>query len=309
MKKFLFTLALVAILASHALAQVTVKPLGGGDFDNLQAAIDSLGAGHHTITCYEGDCGAATVNGEFTTLLIEADDSAKCNPLIDAGADGFAHTTGYITIARGGVTLDGLRLHGDSSFVLLSSGATIPNFVLRNCQATGIAGLLIITSLDVEQNAIVQHCTTIGQPEHAGAIYAMACAGGGNSTVNVGLQSCTFQAANGGAGVGVYTSALAQYGRNAKVNIYGVNTYVGGYGSGDWYESLVGAGGTEDVAWAGMSHDASSDGTANDWGGSGHLLNQTPADWFEDVASDLRLKSGSPGIGAGVSGANIGADN
>ena len=44
----------------------------------------------------------------------------------------------------------------------------------------------------------------------------------------------------------------------------------------------------------------SADATADDWGGAGNLVSQTAADVFENVASDLSLKDGSPACWAGT---------
>ncbi len=115
----------------------------------------------------------------------------------------------------------------------------------------------------------------------------------GTGTMTTVVQNCAVsQLSSHVDSVGVRFNAA-----NGRTNtVTSTNNAVTGTG-GDDYRKTEASGGTVNVT---QTYSLSEDATASTWGGAGNVDNATPADVWENVATDLHLKIGSDGIVAGT---------
>ncbi len=192
-------------------------------------------------------------------------------------SDGTAARAIYIRGVTGcvfdGITIEVTALNAITSFIYAYFDAggrtiTLRNIILYgNNSATRANGLLVNCYGAATATASVQNCGVSQLSSHVDSV------------------AIRFSASQG-----------------RTLTVTSTNNVVTGTG-GDDYRETEATGGVVNVT---QTYCLSSDATASTWGGAGNLINQTPADVWEDVATDLRLKADpdpdldSPAIRAGT---------
>lgn len=294
------------------MATSTIKPAGGGDYSTLAgwAAGVSGNFGDEQAQCFAGDLQSLTVLAwSPASSTIYTDISAKHNGK-DQGTAGLAFAgTIDIRVGASWVVQDMLctvKLRHSATF-----GGQTPNAVFQRNLIVTASGSATPFEMSVVQ-AIAQSdsATYVARNNvviiKTGAtpvigMYFLADASAG-SFAGAGLQIETYNntvetnvaVANGmlfktiGGGVGT----------SATIDAFIVNDAVFGFTT-CFAKTNTGTGATSPTIDQSDTN-ASSDATADDFGGSGNLINQSAAAWFTGPPSDLTLLTTSPGKNTGT---------
>lgn len=293
----------------------TIKPGGSGDFLTLQSWEDVLGSGEQEAEVFSGgSAGDLNLNDADPTSVRIFGASGHRPQIANLGTTGVANAGAFTTAAAIPITVEMLRLRRFQRLTTnLSQGLTRFEFCqfvnavssITLAVAPTITNGSTISSEVIVLGCVFYHatssaCLALGGPlanaasvvNLTGTIHRNTIIGTAASDLAVGCQL------NKGTSTGTYNATLDIRGNavfTAQAPCYAINNA-----------------GTTNVSGT-SSHNASSDGSADLFGGSNHLENQIAADWFRSVSTDLRLKVGSPGIDAGVvvdglAGDDIGAD-
>ena len=289
----------------------TIMPAGGGDYSTLQAwedFADGEASADQHAECYTG--------GNLGSLSIESWASTPSSTLYPRvyAAEGNKHNGdiaggAFISAASGnGVfvnvdygRVEDLRITATGSSANgLSFGATvnrtgiiISGLLIHDCAANGINA----SSLDANLDFIIKNCIFIDNaPPGAGSnINYIHYALSGSRTTAVGVYNCTAHTGDFG-----FNLSATEAGGTMTGTLDCVNCCAFGNAEADFLIANA-AGVTETI-----SNNASDDATADDFGGSGHLVDQTDTDWFANVSGDnLELKPTSPGRNAGTAIASV----
>jgi hypothetical protein len=207
------------------------------------------------------------------------------------------------------VTIEYLYIKG-GLVVTEQQGDSHP-FTVRNClfNATSDAeGAVIVFSLNAYNPGdniqgifnFYNNVVICGTNQTQGGMYLQAIDYSGDvSTIAEmpgSIQNNTFYGA--GVGTGIYIE-LGATGGLVSVPLNIQNNAVFNFGVG-YTLQLDSAGGTEDFSGGNVGYNASSDATANAFGGATGLNSQSGAAWFTSAPNNLTLLSTSPGKDAGT---------
>lgn len=249
----------------------TVKPAGGGDYTTLAAwwnAAKDVSA-DQWAECYGGGD-----LGRFPDWMLGvADDATHFSKVYAADGEspwltGESGTYNAIACQKDYAQISGLLVKdfGNAGQGISMTGA---NSLVEKCTVDAGIGTVSwgIESVGLVRNCLVKNCDFYG-----------IGTGNGGTFQNCAVINC----GKGYSNPGVVSFA----GTMNLFNVVAVDNYTDFGVSGG---SLV------------CDHCASSDATADDFGGSGNIVNIVPADCFTDPTNgDLTLKSGSPLIDAGA---------
>ncbi len=275
----------------------TIKPAGGGDYTTLQAWedwADDQGSAAQWAECYTG--------GNLGSCLIQdwiSSPSGVNYPRIytdlterhegkDTGAGAYIYRSsgsgsGVRVIYTNYVRVEGLRIkyvsgaNGNPLSIVDSDQVVFDSNLILSDVGTGIKGTYGLFNI-VRNNIVVvkisQGIQWIIQTNSQVII--------DNNTVHN----------NGTADAGIFLESDAPgFTMNGAVRN---NIVTGGFSVGDYTKD------TDITLAMAISNNLSSDATADDWGGSGNLINKSAANQFVNVASDWNLKSGADALEAGV---------
>lgn len=265
---------------------MTIYSVGsGGDFANLQAAESALGAGDHELHLLAGDAGDCVFsNSAYSSLIVKP--SSGCgvaDVCIDAGNSGIAYIASNwgTAINREGITLEGFRIEG-GAIGEWANGPTQVEF--KNMQFVN-GGINPWPGYAHAMDWKADGCAFFGTSYLTFAVAGIV----GSVASQVAYKRCSLSP----LGL-LYVTANMGHTVNATLEDIAV------FGDSGFDSIMLHAVlGTLNLSLANLA--------AEDASPNASLTNQVAADWFVDPASDLRLKIGSPGLGAGVSGGNIGA--
>ena len=293
----------------------TIKPAGGGDFTTLASwedFADGQSAADQHAECYTGgNLGAVTLNGWTATP------SASAFPKIYV-ADGEGHfgdvTAGaYISAATPFVShLDYTQVHGlraastnDSNVVLNFTGTSnAQNSRADNCLIHGDFGIGIsigqsgsgVTSSNYVTNNLILIDGTANTSPIGIYVFATDASSG---TTNAYVYNNTIYVVNQGSlnNYGIRFANVASCTLNISVeNNIVIGAVTGGGASITYCYNQV----TFNTGTKTFNNNISSDSTADDFGGSSHLVNKTASQIFEDVSSNVySLSSSSIALDAG----------
>ena len=293
----------------------TIKPAGGGDYTTLASwwTAKKGGGGSANVAawaeCYSGgDMGVVDIDGAsytptadyYTRIYAEPDSWQDGSNSAIQGAR-LAVTDGVgISVSQRYTRVEGIRIALTASSVNTDGirGTDAPDTLLSGCvllltedgkRARGIVIRTIasaVTGIVVRNNLIYGD----GTSNEANGINFSANTGAGNLTAIADNNSVS-QISTDAAGYGIlfYAGTAVTCTITSRNNISTGNTK-------DFYGFVSGG-----VVNTTQTYCLSEDDTADDWGGAGNLINQTAADVFENVASDLRLKAVSPACSAAIS--------
>jgi hypothetical protein len=263
----------------------TIGP--GGDYETFNALNAAQSANTDDIICnfLAGTLTSASlswINPAFNSITIRPLNDAQRNGGIKVASGGVtAHTLAFTSVAGKSVSVDGLYCQANLSAVYASGSASV---TFQRCVHQ--AGSIV--------------CNNTGTGTITAAIRNMAnyaglcsCANtNASGTLNLTAQNITI--ANG-ASTGVLLTRTNGTLSATIENVlsFGHATASFNYGSGTTVTA---------------NNNASSDATADDAGGSGHLTGITAADCVVGTTTNFSPKPGGPLIGAGKTIAEIVSD-
>jgi hypothetical protein len=284
-----------------------IKPAGGGDYTTLQAAEDwndGEALGRYDWVCSGGgDMGAVTISGWPTQ------DAA--NYLYVYNADGEEHdgsdatsgayALGTFTASISFVRVEGLGIKVASQCV--DAGGVVDNvFTMTGCLIHCTGGAAAAVSLDSQagggssygivrnfrNNLVINEASQSSLQIGGGG---MGGGTGGDPPHATGdIQNNTFY--GGGSGVYVLSQGLFA----AHSSAFTIENNIAMNATTDYSEFTTGSGSNDST----YNNNLSEDATADDWGGSGHVINETTTDVFTaPFSDDFTLKSGSAAFDAG----------
>ena len=292
----------------------TIKPAGGGDYTELS-----------TWWATEKDRNEGSgVNIAAWAECYSGGDMA----VVDLTGAGYTPTATYYTRIY---AADGERHDGTGGGVYLDCPST-DNGITNQLNYTRIEGIRIELTLGAVKrgirgynysNLLIDSClihfvNTAG--DYGGAIGVGTVAGG--DLTGIVIRNCLFYGGNTAyaiqaimcysetdtATITIQNCSISQITSSADANAAGIwfrevsgtlnitstnNISTGNTDGRDFQETNTPA--------VTQTYCLSDDDTADDWGGAGNLINQTAADVFENVASDLNLKALSPACSAAIS--------
>jgi len=271
----------------------TIMPAGGGDYTTLAAWwdwADGESTADQWAECYSGgDLGPVTLSN--MTATPDANNYPRVYVADGHGHEGDKTAGAYIdagivnqaieTIDVPYVRFEGLRVTNTYQFgngIGVSFNA--PNgyadgLLIHDCYGTGLNHYLGVSS-----DIVIRNCLLIDNAESISQDDIGIYASGNGITINAEISNCT-----------------------------STNKIV----CNDFFNSVAGtvtqrnnyAGSLSFTTFSGWSHDvaycATADASADDWGGSGNLVDQTATNLFTDPDNnDFTLKAGSALIDAGA---------
>lgn len=286
----------------------TVKPAGDGHYTTLQAwedFADGEANADQWAECYTGgNLGNIVVSTWVSTSdalnypRIYVADGEGHNGDITAGAYITSGTRNEVTIHY--TRFEGLRVDGDGSIAQTvtfseADGTHIVGCFIHNgkwgiknvAQSRTVNGLAI----SIMSNNII----ITGGSQYGIEVGSLSAAGG--ITDYLVQNNTIYRGTNGRVGI-----SAVDHGASGGANI----TVENNISIGSWNEvcysvQVDAADGT--IVW---NNNISSDGTADDFGGTGHIVDETDTNIFTNPAeNDFTLKSGSAAIGAGKDVASV----
>jgi hypothetical protein len=287
------------------MATFIVAPGGGGDFVDLATADAAIDPGDTLLCRSGGDLGGFDIQN---AALIDADEGHAHDGTI-GDINAVAAISGdfvFCTVSRANTTVRRLRI--STWFGALSAqadGVTIERVLLTGNENGANSGLQgygatgATYTITFRNNVIYDGSLSV----------ACIVSGAATGTLNAIVENNTC-IGDGTTATGiVWTAETNNAGGTSTLNLTMRNNYSSGSDGATWndYNQTSQGAGTETFNLT-LANNASGDGTANDFGGTGHLVDQVDAEWFVDPATNLALKAGSPGIDAGVTIAGATAD-
>ena len=280
----------------------TIKPAGGGDYTTLaawEAWADDQASADQWAECYTGgDLGACTVSGWTATP-----DASNYPRIYAADGEGHggdktagAYSTGRILIQEGYVQVADIRVSNNQINWSLHLNA-VDLTVVERCLVHDYAGdgfycFYGFYDYGPQENTI-QNCLAVDCTTGFKMGSDIAYSGAGSPTMNLynsTAYGCT-------TGIDLYNGGVVGANVNCENSIAMSCTTDFSY--------LDTGGGTVTC-----NNNLSDDATADDQGGTGHLINQTDTDVFTDPSNDdytLRWPD-SPAIDAGKTIASVTTD-
>ena len=298
----------------------TIKPAGGGDYTSLQAAYDFIvtePADVFTLECYSGgNLGSLSTSANplasGSTLIINVASGHKHNGSLTSGAYILetVDNSSPLNIFNPGcpVTINGLRLITESDYpggciYIENSSNDAHDVTVMNCLCKMISVLgayyycILLYDADVTTGSHTQTVrnniliTDEDTFNYGYGIYSYS----NNYTYPFSITKNIYNNTllGNGYGINIERSAGDIEDLDLTVNIrnnIAVDSYYTDFGS---YEYGPG------TLTFNSSNNASSDLTADDFGGADHLLSRVSSDEFVSITSDFRFKSGNTIDGAG----------
>ena len=277
------------------MAIIAVDPAGGGDYTTLQGAEDVADSTFTDIECYEGDMGACTWDDTDPATV-------DIRPASGETVHDGTFTPGTCIEMNGTFGLS--RTNISMSYVFISNGGRYNsqnrgNNTLKYCLIVGPTGnvypciQISSTSGTSPNNLIVGNIVYVRNTQSTdgrGGISAGRTTGGTSTGTGSGeiLRNTIYRYAGSTGNGGMY---FVRGGSNSTVSYTLTGNAVFGW-SGDIIRN-------SSLASLTSNSNATSDSTADNYGGTGHFVNQTFADWFTST-TDLHLKTGSNGINSGI---------
>lgn len=287
-----------------------IDPAGNGHFETLNAWWTAKSA--ESVDLLRAVCRRGVLTSTVLNLAASSTPTAVEIDVEDGHGHGFtkasiassARTLHGLLVQRSGVTIRRIASQPPtgSGFFVVASNITVADVLIEECLAdilssTGTSGFATNGSgASADLTTVFRQCAAYNQGANLLAGFLARSSNGGET--NVVCENCTAGFSSLSAGRGFYAEMFSGSG---VINFTATNNAAFGSADDDFAESA----GTGTINGT-YSNNASSDGTADDFGGDGHLIDQLAADWFVDPATDLRLKKGSPGLGAADDGGNIG---
>jgi len=289
----------------------TIMPAGGGDYTTLQAWedwADGEANAQQTAECYSGgDLGPITFAGWASTA--SSTEHPKITvPLAERHGGSFS-TGAYIDEQSSSVIyldfdanlpayleIEHLRIltAGNSAYAIWFSNEFISvasSITVRNCLFWGLYGCFIMAVSPTGAAMTATFENNIFRETEHGIFLNSITAKGGIGNLTAAVYNCTIDGTEGPPGH--YGVQMLEIG-GATFNVAVKNTVAEGLSAGGFAVT----GGSPSIT---ASNNASSDNTADDWGGSGHLVGLDPDDLFTDHDNgDFTLKNGSALIDAGA---------
>lgn len=297
----------------------SIKTDGSGDFTSLQAwetAVDGLSADTYVADCYEGgDLGGVTISSvtSGSTLVIQAAAGNGHNGSLTDGA--YIGGTGSVVIQdTSSVQVLGLRFKrestGPSSAIATSiSTASVSGLVIDSCLielitaagqnmsgvSIGVSGDGLSVSARVSNNIVVNAGASTSAVNYAFNFSSVQFASSPTPTTATILAYNNVAVGNSKSAGGFRLARTQVIGTgSANLNVTLRNNVSFG---GTTAYSIVQTG--NGIASIISSNNASSDSTADVFGGTGHIEGFTPAAEFSDPAADWSLLEESQFIEAG----------
>lgn len=288
----------------------SIMPAGGGDYTTAQAwenAVDNSVMGDYIGECYEGgDCGTVTFGSWLTgsTGILRAAAGHEHNGDLTDGAYISSTSANCVAISvTSGITIQGMRLKktGGSTAVLAvtNSTADIAGIVidgnLIECARASAAALvgISISSQNYDMSGVVVRnnivVTTASNGSGAtGISVTHTQLNGGTKTLTADIHNNTIVCNSLGT-YGLQAFPQQAISGTAAMNATIRNNVIVGATTACCLYTPSGA--TSGTITA--SNNATSDGTADAWGGSDHIENIVAADTFTDPAADWSILESS----------------
>lgn len=287
----------------------TIKPAGGGDYTTLQAWedwADGEAAADQWAECYAGgDLGSVGLHGAWASTP-----SAGLYPKIyvaeGQGHEGDitagAYSGGVFISALSYVQVVGLRITSASSDNVRISDSPTPivGVVIQDClsyNSAGNAGYYCyqgVTDRDVE--AVFINCMSVNDPAgfYIGADFVFS----GGHFIQAHCYNCTVYGATS-YGFRMFNGAFdTGGGLDSGGKVLVENCIAMESGTADFINSTSGTAGPD--SYLITNNCLSSDSTADDFGGSDNIIDETDTDVFTDPdGDDFSLKAGSAAFNAG----------
>lgn len=257
----------------------------GGDYATFNALLAAQVANTNDLVCRTLSGALTTANvtwvaPAFASMTIEPYSNAyRHRGVVGSQVGWIAHNLAFATNAGKPVAVDGLYCIGNLTWGLASGSAAC---TFQRCfqQSGSFAHTNSGTGTMTVAHRNNVHCSTS---------IISATNTNASGTLNYTAQHITARA-SGTVGITLTRSAGTFAATIENCAIFNASTTCFNYGSGITVTA---------------NNNASSDATADDAAGTGHLTGIVAAHCFADPASDLRLVSGSPLLGAGKSIAAI----
>ena len=264
-----------------AVVEKTIIAAGGGDYTTAQSWEDAADGEatdvwHGVITGSVGDCTfsawSATVDADNRPTLRGASGSTH-NGVVGAGA-----TIGTIAATAVGFYLHVYDLNVLSLFIRETDNMTFERNIFKHTAATNQAllraqksssGSDTMIGMLFQNNLFVCDVATRG-------IYLLASVSGtATATLTISILNNTM-VGDASLAEGLYASATESSGGTTVINVTAKNNIFLDAATADMQEVKAGTGAAA-INWT-SSNNLTSDATADDFGGTGHHINQTLAD-------------------------------
>lgn len=284
----------------------TIKPAGGGNFLTIQDAED-VASDNTAIECYSGgDLGGLTLNNANMSGVVISAAAGHQHNGTDAGNAGVTRMSTAWSLQRSS-TVRGIRATaGMSTLATANRVFEISSCLFANASAAGVAFFTVNGAVTMELLFADNVIYGKGTFASLGVVTPLVTnnTGSGTATLNATVRNNTLANSNS-HGYGITPRVTASVSSTAVLNLTAEDNVIIGFATADFAEMFLDFGGTETINWT-ASNNASGDGTADDFGGSGHLVDQVAGDWFVDPETDLRLNQSAPGRNIASDGRNIG---
>ncbi len=288
----------------------------GKTFATLQAWWDVVkiltSAAQHAKVFSGADLGVLDMSG--ATFTPTAVDFPRIFVAPGEGHDGSDPTTGAHIVVNGAVNgldiqedfvrVEGLGIDGNTSSAIAGiKGTAVSNLIVEGILAdfsagTGGTGIFLDSSSATSSGNVIRNCIAIRANGSSFGIEVRCVTFAGSESHEVKIQNCTVYSPNSSAFDGFRFEAEA-FGGTATTNVTCENCIGMGNNRADFVKNENSAGGTA-VVNVTANNNLSEDTTADDFGGTGHVISQTDTDVFIDPALDSYfLKDGSAAFQSG----------
>lgn len=280
---------------------LTIKPGGGGDYPDAATWEADLDTGDQIGECYRGDIGAVAIDdANPDSIVLQAADGEQHGGVLLEDVSAIAHCASFISVNRANVALRGLYTAGG---VFTGFGTTQLNNTVydRLLAPDGSLGIDANGNISATGCAIRNCVAYVGNGFGLGIGVSSSTNTGTNETsaLTIAVENNSVYLTNNTPYGIVFGASAADAGDSATLNLTLRNNVVIGASTHCFGEGFIFSGTGSETENITSSNNASSDETAEDFGGTGHLVGQSASEWFSS-ATNLALKAGAPGIDAGA---------